>query len=215
MLIADRGWVGMNRQTACLTLAMATVLTACKKKSASGYELYLGNVEGQHFRIADLDPSVRTLSVIRTGPNVIRFSLGITTPVHLLSYRDRETYPAYCRRDAILARIEALAVEDHCRVSSTDLGGSPTALITCDLPRDLSPGAPACPAQYVAQLWQERWPGSTEDYELEMYARVRAQCARERDFETFHASDATTTAAETRTSDVIKLLAACKDHDQP
>jgi hypothetical protein len=143
-------------------------------------------------------------------PPPLRFSLGLTAPVELLRYRHDDRYPAYCRRAAILERIKSLAETSKCIESTVAIGDVPTRLITCDLPRDLASVASTCPAQYVAQIWQERSPQSAENYLLEMYARVRVQCGRDEEFETFHASDALTKAAEHRSADILELLASCK-----
>lgn len=147
------------------------------------------------------------ISAYRTDTGEFKFSLGLTSPIHLLSYRDAQGFPSYCRRQQILAKLEDVARGHGCEVSATDLGGAPTRLITCALQ---SAPSDTCPSSYVAQIWQERWPSSTEDYELDMFARVRTVCAREQDFGTFHASDEVTAAAESRSDEVTKLLAACR-----
>ena len=138
------------------------------------------------------------------------FSLGLTAPVHLLSYRHADGLPAYCRRSAILETLAAQANARGCQASATDLGGMPTRIITCALAPAERGAAPACPSSYVAQVWQERWPGSTEDYELDMYARVHTTCARERDFSTFQAPDEITAAAEHQNDEVVRLFDACQ-----
>lgn len=80
-------------------------------------------------------------------------------------------------------------------------------LITCRLPAS----SEACPTEYVAQLWQERWPTSTEDYELEMYARVRAVCGDANEFATFRAPAEVRLAAAQQTASIRTLLEACKE----
>jgi hypothetical protein len=141
-----------------------------------------------------------------------RFSAGLTPPVRLLDYRDSPQLPAYCHRDAILDKIGDLAAHDHCTCQATQLGGAPTRVIVCDLNAGSDPG---CAVQYVAVLWQERWSSSTEDYDLEMFARVRAECGREEDFETFHASDEITAQVTAESADVTNLLANCEAHSLP
>lgn len=136
--------------------------------------------------------------------------LGLSSPVHLLSYQHADGLPSYCRRDAILDQLAAQARRRGCEVSSLDLGGMPTRMITCRLPPGIRDEDKECPASYVAQIWQERWAGSMEDYELEMYARVHTTCAREHGFSTFHASDEITFAVERQSDEVTRLLASCR-----
>lgn len=71
-----------------------------------------------------------------------------------------------------------------------------------------------CAAQYVAEIWQERWSGSTENYNLEMFARVRSQCGIEEEFETFHASDAITRAMAKPADALTTLLDSCRSDIQ-
>lgn len=188
------------------------VVTACKKKEGGGGLVTIDLRDGDahsYIVVRDLDHSQRGVSAVRVSHDVFKFSLGLTSPVHLLSYRHRDASPAFCRREAILDRIKQLAENAGCVERKIDLGAAPTRLISCDLPQDPTAGASTCPAEYVAQIWQERWQSSTEDYELEMYARIRVGCAR-REFETYRASDAQTAAAEKRSDSVMELLKACR-----
>lgn len=135
------------------------------------------------------------------------FSLGLTPPVHLLKYQHQEHYPPYCRRAQVLDEIQKLAEKAQCGAVDITIGDAPTRLITCDLP---SRRSSSCPTQYIALIWQERWPTSTENYNLEMYARVRIQCGQDEDFGTFRAADRDIKKMAQISEDVKDILKSCK-----
>ncbi|MBV8757604.1 MAG: hypothetical protein JO257_10025 [Deltaproteobacteria bacterium] len=216
-----------RRYRRALIIAMSVCATAaCKKKKAddtgAGSADMAGSASsgsawtGTYTQVGinsvvvfdHVDLSQTGVSAVRVGVNEFRFSLGLTSPVHLLTYHHEDRLPNYCRRDAILDRIKKLAEDAGCTEKSVDLGSAPTRLITCKLQRDGGSGAAACPVEYVAQIWQERRPNSTEDYRLEMYARVRDVCAPD-EFETFQASAGATSAAEQQSDAVMTLLRPC------
>jgi len=149
-----------------------------------------------------------------SGNRIGNFSLGLTSPVRLLRYRHEDRYPPYCRRTRILDQIKALAEKAQCQEAEIAIGDAPTRLITCNLPGvddgDLSRARISCPAQYVALIWQERWPASTENYDLEMYARIRAQCGINADFATFHAAEWHQRAASRVSEQLTSLLDSCR-----
>lgn len=148
-------------------------------------------------------------------PGIAGFSLGLTSPVRLLRYIHDDRYPIYCRRTRILDQIKFFAERAQCQESEVAIGVASTRLITCNLPKNANmansaEGASKCPAQYVALIWQERWPASTENYDLEMYARVRAQCGPNEDFATFHASDWHQRVASYMSEQLALLLNSCR-----
>jgi hypothetical protein len=181
------------------------VLVACGGKKSDRAEVSFKD----KFHVEDIDlDKYSSFYAYKTRSGDFQFSLGLTSPVHLVSYRDAQQYPAYCHRTQIFPKLEELARSHGCDVDDTSIDGTPTQLIKCTIPAPQ--GSDACPSSYVAQVWQERWPNSNEDYELDMYARVRAVCEQEKDFQTFHASDDVTAAAEKRSGEVVSLLAACQ-----
>lgn len=132
------------------------------------------------------------------------FSAGITPPRVLLRYRDRPGLPKYCHRDGILDEIEQISKALGCVAYSSDLAGTQTSYVICADPDTTS----ACKWRYVAQFWQDRRRGSTEDYDLDMFAWVHGVCGSG-EFLTF-ASPELTAALATQNVELDGKLRACR-----
>lgn len=194
-------------------LALAAAGCPVKKKGGGSPELKTFDVRSdQYLKVDNLQPGIDQFAMVRRSDGIFTFSLGLTPPIDLLPYRHADNLPSYCRRDAILDRLSALAESRQCSADSLTVGGTPTRIIICRLARERT--ADTCPSEYVAHVWQERWPGSTEDYDLEMYARVRTACSTGEQFRTFHAPEEIIREASKRTDEVKKLLDSCKQPER-
>lgn len=133
------------------------------------------------------------------------YSIGLTSPVRLLAFDTKRTRDPACLRTAVIDAIVHQARARGCDTDNISLGGTPTLLITCSI----AGPAGSCASDYVAQIWQERWSNSTESYDLYLYARVRAVCAKDAEFRTYHASDEVIDQAERRSIELNTLLEKC------
>jgi hypothetical protein len=136
-----------------------------------------------------------------------KFSLGVTQPISLLKFRYLKEAPSYCRRERIFGQIKDFARAAGCTtVDTTAIDGVPLEMVSCILTKKTTDN---CPSTYYAEIWQERWWRSSEDYELLMFARVRTVCEREQDFRTFRASDEIEDAARDQTEQMRRLFRSC------
>jgi hypothetical protein len=105
----------------------------------------------------------------------LRGGIGLSTPNDLLTYVDKPGAPAYCRTpESLLAALEQSIMSDQSKTgAAATLQEGPTLRIVSPLG-----SAGACRNEYVAELWTEGETGSSSDYKVRAFGRVRQVCPR-------------------------------------